>query len=313
MRVRVVAGSRLHAGFHVVGDRLKGISYMGAGFYVEEPRVVVEVDDDCGAQVIEAGVFMDVARLVASKTGFTGCIRVVRAPPRHHGLGSTTQVALSIYHAVQVLRGRSPGPGELVEAGVGLLGRSVGSTVGSVLYAYGGFASGIGVPPPKAYTPLRLEVPEWWRFIIVIPGAAPGMSEEGERVLLEDMPEPLESVRAMMARGFHALLVGLVRRDLYVALEGLRMMQVATGRYFSKHQGGVYRRDLAAVADEASRDGIFLAQSSWGPTLYTITEEDAARSDAKTLRMVMDEVGVAGSVLIASPRNTGGVVEGGSI
>ncbi|MCE4619103.1 MAG: hypothetical protein F7C37_06660 [Desulfurococcales archaeon] len=306
MEVIVNAGSRLHAGFHIIGDKIHRIEYAGAGFYVEKPNIRVVVKD-CGEATYDGPPdFGDPVTFVIEKTGFTGCVQLEKAPRRHIGLGSTTQVMLAVYHGIKLLRGEGIGGRDLLEAGFKLLERTKASTVGTLLYAYGGFVSGVGLPLPSDFSVLRLPVPSDWRFVIVIPDIARGLSEEEERRYL-GLPKPApQRVKQLMAIGFHYLVMGVVRRDLDLVLDGLKSMQTATGLYFSSIQGGVYRSDVARIVDEASRDGIVLAQSSWGPTLYTITTPDSAESDKKTLEMIMREVGVRGEVIVSSPRNMGG-------
>jgi len=306
VEVTINAGSRLHAGFHMIGDNIHNIEYVGAGFYVEKPNIRVRVRD-CGEATYEGPYeFRDPVRYVIEKTGFTGCVRLEEAPRRHSGLGSTTQVMLAVYHGIKLLMRESISERDLLMAGFKLLGRTRASTVGTLLYVYGGFVSGIGLPLPSDYSVLRLPIPSDWRFVIVIPDIARGLNEKEERRYIESPRPAPQSVRQLMAQGFHYLVMGMVRRDLNLLLDGLRSMQTATGMYFSSIQGGVYRSDLARIVDEATRDGIVLAQSSWGPTLYTITTVDSAESDRKTLEMIMREVGIRGEIIESGPRNMGG-------
>ena len=151
-----------------------------------------------------------------------------------------------------------------------------------------------------------LPIPEEWRLVIVQPGLEQGLHGARESRVLEGQPPPSERTRYIMSRGAHLLLVGMMRKDLNLALDGLRLMQTATGQYFSKVQGGAFRSDLARLVDEAQRDGIFLAQSSWGPTLYTIAPSDSAESDAKTLSLIASLTGLKAKVIVSKPRNRGG-------
>jgi len=307
--VRVVAGSRLHAGFHTV--REAGVVLGGAGFYSSEPRLVLEARrvEGPGVRVL-GGPLASVVERALARLGASGVeARLVEEPPRHVGLGSTTQASLAAAAAWRALQG---GPVErewLVDVGLHVLGRQAGSTVGTILFAYGGFAVGPGVPAPRGARGTVLPLPGDWRLLIVRPHLPRGPGEEEEARAIGAPPEPPGEARRLMERGLRLLLLGVARGDLDVALEGLRSMQWGTGMTFSRLQGGVYRGDIAAVAAEAARDGMFLAQSSWGPTLYTLTRASWAESDAKTLRMILSEVGVPGNVIVAEPANGGARVE----
>jgi beta-ribofuranosylaminobenzene 5'-phosphate synthase len=308
-RVRVVAGSRLHAGFYYAGPG-RPYRWGSAGFYVEEPRVVVEAEecpDERGTSVEAAPAHAPVLESVLKKLGVRGvCARLLEAPPRHAGLGSTTQITLATACAVSILRGASTcSPGE-VAALARRLGRARVSGAGTLLYALGGFVADAGSPDPSGPRPLmRHGVPGGWRFIIVLPRLERGLTEDEERPLLVNPQPPGAAAERLMARGLLRLAAGVARGDLTEALEGLRELQLGTGMYFSHLQGGAYRRDLQGIAGEAQRNGVFLAQSSWGPALYTITTSEDAWGDAALLQSILGELGVEGRVIVAGPRNRG--------
>ncbi len=306
-RVIVRAGSRLHAGFYYAGPG-RPYSWGSAGFYIATPRVTVEAEE-CpgGARVGGAGHALDAAREALERLGYGGvCLEVREAPPRHVGLGSTTQIMLSAACAARLALGEGGcSPGE-----VALLARRLGrgrvSGAGSIAFAYGGFVVDAGSPDPRGPTPLfRLEIPRGWAFIVAIPRLPRGLSGPREEELLSRPWRPRGEVERLMSSGLLRLAVGISRGDLREALEGLRMMQLGTGMYFSGLQGGAYRSDLQAIVGEAERSGLVMAQSSWGPTLYTITTRDAAWDDAALVKSVMREVGVEGEVIISEPLNAG--------
>ena len=121
-RVVIEAGSRLHAGFHLVKEAFYNVDYAGAGFYSEKPRVVLEAVE-CGNPRVDApGGFNEIIVGVMEKVPVEACITLHEAPPLHHGYGATTQVTLATYHALSILAGRGPTREELVEAGLHLLG-----------------------------------------------------------------------------------------------------------------------------------------------------------------------------------------------
>ncbi|MCE4625974.1 MAG: hypothetical protein F7C35_08970 [Desulfurococcales archaeon] len=302
--VRVEAGARLHGGFHRVPSSSR--EWAGLGFYIQEPRTIVEagpareesVEVDADPRV--AGT---VERAIKS-LGVSGVrIRVVESIPRHVGLGSTTQTVLSSILAAMILKqGGKPGEETLLRAAV-QAGRGRVSGVGTLLFLYGGFiveaGKKSGIPVPMYRAPL----PDDWMFIVILPEAGRGLPEGRiEDSILDNMPPAGDDVLGIMERGTYRMLRALALGDVDMFLDGLSMVQTATGKYFSKHQGGTYRRDIATLADEARRDGIILAQSSWGPTLYTITTRDRVESDLKTLKMIMKLTGVRGKIWVTRAR-----------
>lgn len=302
MRVKVITGSRLHGGFYYIG-RSWGVYYGGLGFYSELPKLVLEAWECSDTRIYNLDDFSSVITGVLDKLGLSNvCLMAKESIPIHVGLGSTTQTLLAVGVAIGKLKGINYNIIELAK----LLGRGRVSGVGTLLFKYGGFILDSGNPDiggPR--TLLRLRVPGEWRFVILIPEAKRGLSEDEESNILREPIEPSSHIKQLMSRGALRLASAIARRDLQEALEGLREVQTGTGLYFSTIQGGVYRSDLEDLVSEASKAGLVLAQSSWGPTLYTITSKESARADANMLLLLMRELGIRGNVLLAKPRNMG--------
>lgn len=319
-RVRVEASARLHGGFHRLPDVRGNKSYAGIGFYIEEPRVTVEASIGGAGkhwQVEARGPYASHAERLARMTldklkpGIEGLeVRVTNSIPPHAGLGSTTQIVLSVAAALHALTtGRPPSTGEIHYLSH-RLGRGRRSLAGTLLYASGGVVVDAGAPAEPPYTPLYHGVlPSDWVFVLFEPELPEGLSGREEEEAFTRLPLAGEHIVGLQERGLARLLLGLARMELDTVIDGLRMIQTATGMYFRGAQRGVYRSDLERVADEAWRDGIFLAQSSWGPTLYTLTDRGRAWSDAKTLRMIAGLHGLKARVHIVEPRSTPALVE----
>ncbi len=302
MRVSVESGSRLHAGFYYAGGEWR-VKWGGLGFYVERPRLLVEAWA-CSKPLFEGlAEFESESRRALEALGVQGvCFRVVEALPAHVGLGSTTQTLLSVLTGGCAVKGLSCDPVEIAR----VIGRGRVSGVGTLLFKYGGFVMDAGSPDPGGPRALvRLNIPESWRFIILTPDVGRGLGEELEKTLLEEPWKPGVQPALYMSRGSLRLASGVARGDLEEALEGLREVQTGTGLYFKDLQGGVYRGALASIVDEASKDRIVLAQSSWGPTLYTIALEGEAESLARKLGLLVRELGFKASITVSKPRNRG--------
>ena len=299
-RVVVETGSRLHAGFYYAGGEW-GVRWAGAGFYISEPRVVVEAWE-CRYTIVRGPYTF--AHELLDRLGIDRvCIDFKEHIPQHVGLGSTTQASLACAHAAILLKqGYYPDPIKLA-AKLGL-GRVSG--VGTLAYKYGGFVADAGVPSPEGpRLLLRHEIPGDWRFIVLIPKLPRGLSGRAEERVLSAMGPPSERASRLMARGFLRLASAVARGDLAEALRGLQEMQTGTGMYFSEAQGGVYREDLAEIVKEALKRGIRLAQSSWGPTLYTIAPTGYVGEYSRVLRGIAWELDIEAELLVVKPRNEG--------
>jgi beta-ribofuranosylaminobenzene 5'-phosphate synthase len=79
------------------------------------------------------------------------------------------------------------------------------------------------------------------------------------------------------------------------------------GRWYADEQGGLYRPPVGAVvAALADAPAVFGAgQSSWGPTVYGVTDADRAEAAAAAGRTALDDAGVAGTVRVVAARNEG--------
>lgn len=294
----MTAGARLHGGFHTIRGRRWG----SLGFYAEVPRALIEAEECEELSLRGFGEMEGEVRAALGELGLERvCLELKEAIPRHVGLGSTTQTLLLAALAASKVSWRGLDP----IAAARRLGRAKVSGAGSLLFSLGGFVLDAGNPDPAGPRPLlRLPLPEEWRFVIVVPYLPRGLSE-GEEGFLAEQWAADERAHLLMSRGALRLAAGIARGELEEALEGLREVQLGTGSYFARVQGGAFRRDLQLLAAEMQKDGLTVAQSSWGPTLYTITEESSAQGDASMIRHLMREIGVKGEVLVARPRNYG--------
>ncbi|MFD1585545.1 beta-ribofuranosylaminobenzene 5'-phosphate synthase family protein [Halorientalis brevis] len=321
MTARVAAGARLHFGFQnlsLARERLYG----GVGVALDEPRVVVEAepaegircDDDLAAEY--AWTAVDLLGVDGAK------IEVRDRLPRHVGLGSGTQFALATLTAIAGAYDVDPAVREHAPA----LGRGGRSGVGVAAFADGGFVVDGGHPtelftaaPPAdgqwSVPPVtaRHELPESWRFVVVVPETSEGRS--GQR---ED-----ESMRAVVERADTGIAdeVGgvLLRRVLPAAAEGDRETFGAgvaklgrlNGAWYADEQGGVYRPPAGRIVDRlADCPAIAGAgQSSWGPAVYGVTQERGVDEAREAARDALGAAGVEGRVLVTAPRNRGVRVE----
>lgn len=299
--MRVVTGSRLHAGFYSVGQRWGSL-----GFYIDEPRLELEARE-CGEIRIEGlpehAEAVERTLRILDVDGV--CIRASSYIPAHTGLGSTTQTLLAVAIASLSLKGVSVSPIEIAIK----IGRAKVSGVGTLLFALGGFVADAGVPSQRGPIVMtRLEIPEEWSFVVAIPAARRGLREEEEE-FMRSMGRADAQAELLMARGALKLMAGVAKQSLEEALEGLREVQLGTGKYFMRIQGGTYRADVQRLVDELHKDGMIVAQSSWGPAIYTITERSAAPGDAAMVKHLMGELGIPGNVFVAQPRNRGAEVK----
>jgi predicted sugar kinase len=243
-------------------------------------------------------------------------VRVHHALPRHAGLGSGTQLALAVGRALAELhgidadvpqlaravgRGRRSAIGIWTFAGGGLVvegghrpadrGPSAGS--GSPRAASRGEGSadrnhlrspsfgGHEGPRRMSIGPLiaRLALPPSWRCVLAVPQAASGLSGTEEASAFDRLPAPPDrEVERVAHLVLMVLLPAVADADIEAFGAALTEIQEATGRWFAPVQGGVFAPGPSAALVRWMRKwgASGVGQSSWGPSVYGIVENEAA-------------------------------------
>jgi beta-ribofuranosylaminobenzene 5'-phosphate synthase len=317
---RVSVGARLHFGFQnlsLAGERLYG----GVGVAVDEPRITVEAEPASRIDCEDDAVRPHLERVVEHLGLPGGRVRVVERFPRHVGLGSGTQLALATLVAVARACDRDVDVRESAPA----LGRGGRSGIGVGTFERGGFVVDGGHPtelftatPPETgewdVPPVvaRHELPGEWRFVLAIPDARVGESGEEEDAR---MRSAVERADPGIAREIAELVTG---RLLPAAATGdvggfgsaVARLGRLNGAWYADEQGGVYRPPAGPVVDRlASEPAVAGAgQSSWGPTVYALTEASTVETVTAVAHAALDATDAGGTVRVVAPRNEGATV-----
>jgi len=288
LRVWVSAPSRLHLGMiNPLGS--DGRLYVSLGVGIEEPRTVVEAEtaDELSIEGVQRRLAQKFVERVAKAFGvWRGRIRVHSTAPRHVGLGSTTQLALSVAYALLSLNRVEERVPEVAKA----LGLGKQSGVGTYVFERGGFVLDGGVKKEEGSFPpliLRLDFPEWWSFVVAIPlgKGVSGRAEEEAFAKLRPAVEGDKLVGRAAQIALCRLIPALVDEDLESFGKALIELQEVVGEMFSGVQGGTYN-PLSAKVIEVLK-GLRVegyGQSSWGPAVYAVTSEDRAELVARRLK-----------------------------
>ncbi|WP_266078213.1 beta-ribofuranosylaminobenzene 5'-phosphate synthase family protein [Haladaptatus caseinilyticus] len=320
--VQVTVGARLHFGFQnlsLAHERLYG----GLGVALESPIVSVEANpanelrcDDSRAR--------EYARCATDILGVPGVnLRVHETLPSHVGLGSGTQLALTVLAAVARAYDRQP----MIHENAPELDRGGRSGVGVSTFERGGFVVDAGHPTERFTTarPRRGEwsvppivarrpIPPEWRFVIVLPESEPGRSGDEED---ESMRTVVERADPTIANDISVVLLrralpAIARDDPVEFGNAVAEIGRLNGAWYADEQGGVYRPpvgELVTLMEESP--AIFGAgQSSWGPAVYGVTTRNRADRAVEVAQLALDSAGVGGDVLVARPRNSGASVNG---
>jgi beta-ribofuranosylaminobenzene 5'-phosphate synthase len=308
--VEIVAPSRLHFGmfsFGLPGTRQFG----GVGAMVEQPglRLRITSSDHFEAHGPLNRRVVAIAERVARALKLAdppGCrIEVIAAPPEHVGLGTGTQLALSVAAGLNALRG---GPPLEPEALAALSGRAERSAIGTYGFIQGGLIVEPGKLPDERFSPLqaRVELPSKWRFVLICPHGSRGLSGEAEQRAFRELPPvPRATTDRLLDEVSRALLPAARAGDFESFSESLYRFGYEAGQCFAARQAGAFASPRLAQWVRAIRQlGVRgVGQSSWGPTLFALVPSTAAAGDL--IERFGEQLDSQDAILVAEPNNSG--------
>lgn len=317
--VAVETGARLHFGFQnlsLAHERLYG----GVGVGLAEPRLTVRAEPattiECPAELRS---YIENAVDALGVDGAT--VELADGYDRHIGLGSGTQIALAALVAIARAHDTSVDPRELAPQ----LGRGGRSGVGVGTFESGGFVADVGHPTERFTTappgpgswsvpkPLgRWTLPDSWRFLLVTPAESPGRSgdeeDESIRTIVERADGSIaDDIATLLTR---RLLPAVVEGDLSAFGTAVSRLGRLNGAWFADEQGGVYRPPAGQLIDALDSSPAILGtgQSSWGPTVYGVTNAERAENAKTAGSDALDEFGLDGTVRVVAPSDSGATV-----
>ena len=317
----VTTGARLHVGFQnlsLAHERLYG----GVGLALDAPRVTLAAEPAERVACDDEPVVPYATDAVEVLDVPGAEVAVEERFERHVGLGSGTQLALACLAAIAEAHDVDADPREFAPA----LGRGGRSGVGVATFETGGFVVDTGHPterftsePPAAGAwtvpaPLsRHEVPADWRFVLVTPETTAGpngaMEDRTMRTVVERAdPGIADEIGGVLLR---RLLPAVAEGDLAEFGAAVTRLGRLNGAWYADEQGGVYRppagRLVSTLQDHPAVAGA--GQSSWGPTVYAVTDAERAGEVARAARAALEDADVDGRVRTAAARNEGAIVE----
>lgn len=310
----MAAHSRLHFGLfsfgHEVaeGERLFG----GVGAMIDQPRLTVTVEQaEEWLAVEEKSVrALEFARRAAAGLNLPGdfCCRVEvqHGAASHVGLGSGTQLALSVALAISRLAGL---PLLHPEGLAPLMGRARRSSIGLHGFFRGGMIVDAGKRPCDAISPMlaRIELPATWRFVLLTARDEIGLSGAAEERAFDMLPAvPVSKTRELRNLALENLMASAASKRFAEFAETLHAYGRRAGLLYEQQQGGPYAsRRLERIVEAVRGLGAAgVTQSSWGPTLcVAMPDQLAAEEFAQAFSRLREADGV--DMLITAAANRG--------
>lgn len=313
----VSSGARLHIGFQNLSLAHRRL-YGGIGMMVTAPRVTVSAHPEDNI-ICDHDRAQKYARRAADLLDVPGAtVTVHESLPAHQGLGSGTQLALTVYSAIAQAYDLSCNSREAAPA----LGRGGRSGVGVGVFEHGGMIVDAGhptsmftgdppergnwtVPPVIANHP----APANWRVAVVIPDIPPGRSgteeDQSIRAIIEQAdPTIADRISTVLSQ---QLLPGWVTGDIELTGKAINRIGQLNGSWYSREQGGVYRPSIASlIADLQDCEQLTgIGQSSWGPTVFGLTTAENTEVVQQAIDRALNTHNLTGDCYIASIDNRG--------
>lgn len=304
--IRVRTGSRLHFGlFSLPGVEPAKRRFGGVGLMIEDPGLQIHVRP--AASWSATGPLADRALDFARRFGAQGAfeMHVEACGPEHCGLGTGTQLALAVGHALARLAQQSLSSIEIAQR----LGRGLRSALGLHGFDQGGLLVEAGKTSEADISPLvaRGAFPEEWRVLLLLPRGARGLHGQPEKDAFAQLARQASpSTTDVLCRlTLLGMLPALHEKDLPAFGEALYEFNQRVGEMFRPAQGGVYAHPRTAeiVKFLRARGVHGVGQSSWGPAVFAILPADLA---VEAATQVHDRFGLDESEwILTSARNEG--------
>lgn len=200
-------------------------------------------------------------------------IAIQGCAPEHVGLGTGTQLGLTVARALATATGH--GDWDAVEL-ARRTGRGLRSSIGIHGFEHGGFLVE-GGKTTDAVSPLlvRRSFPDDWRVLLIVPRGRQGAHGALERDAFAELAQrerDLRRTEILCRLALLGMLPALVDQDLPAFGESLYEFNRRAGEWFLPWQGGVYAD--SAIADRIDwlrRHGVRgVGQSSWGPAVFAV-------------------------------------------
>ncbi|HEY3964391.1 MAG TPA: hypothetical protein VGM05_07515 [Planctomycetaceae bacterium] len=273
--ITITTGARLHFGLFSHGQTGRR-EFGGVGAMIDRPGFVVRgarsPADELRCGRWQARVEALLARLRGSGVFDPVCLEIIAAPPAHAGLGSGTQLGMAIAKIMSLLKGESDAPpAELARRA----GRGLRSALGLYGFQHGGLLMEAGHCRPGEISPLvaRVEIPDEWRFLLIRPRDAAGISGTDEAGGFARLPPmPFATTDRLCRIALTEVVPATIEGNYEAACAGIGEFGRLVGEYFAPVQGGVLAdpriRRLEPLLAVRNLRGY--GQSSWGPTLFVL-------------------------------------------
>jgi len=277
--VCVRTGSRLHFGLFDTHAPFGGVGVM-----VDQPQTTLRITSSSmfDAETEDRLRLVEIARRFR-QTYFVGqfnddlppCkIEVQSAADPHFGLGSGTQLALAAAAGLASFFAVHSSRSDLIHQ---IAQRGKRSAVGSIGFFTGGLIleDGSAEDYDSGSWWRRTDLPAQWRFLLIRPRSnMTAISGDVERHAFASLPPACQSTRAELTKLGEAIFDSALTADFARFAASVTRFNRLSGELFASHQGGCYNGPAVTelINHVASIGATAYGQSSWGPTVFVVTD-----------------------------------------
>ena len=279
-QVRIQASSRLHLGFLNLNSS-KQYSYGGIGVSIDKYPTISLISKSKQYETNLPKKINNELFKYLQANNLTTNIRVhcVEKPASHVGLGSGTQLKLSIEELICEYFDLKKNPN--------IINRTYRSGVGYNTYKMGGFI----IDSPKRdlnNNPVifKSSFPASWKAILLFDNHKRGLHGKTEKLFFS--PSNSNNLRKQLSDiTLNEIIPAVIYRDFDVFAKGLTKFQKLNYSFYSSVQESMYLSlDIAKVIKRISKlFNVGVGQSSWGPTSYIFVD---SKKDLNDILPVLD-------------------------
>lgn len=302
------APSRLHLGLIPGPDGHAGF-FGGAGIMLNQPRTTVRLhpakeNKIHGVNALRAAEFANRWLENEPTTPRHFDLNIIEAPSEHIGLGSGTQLALTVGLGLQIFQHAESlriehvvnklAESDVLDVAL-KLGRAGRTVIGTLGFQLGGLIIDWGrtADEPDKPQSQRVNFPSEWPILLVTLPHPPGLHGGAELDAFEREIQRHTGLRKEMLELLRGgILPGIDRSNFKQFAEATWEFGIRSGRIFETIQNGIFCSPAVAELVERFRKAgaEAVVQSSWGPTIGVVfpTTEEAARVAERACRGLPD-------------------------
>ncbi len=287
--IEVSTPARLHLGFLDLGASL-GRRFGSIGLAINSHQTVIRVTgaksltvSGIDNKVVVSKItelaerFIKHCQPALNNTTTLPNLTVVELIPEHAGLGSGTQLALTVGRALAEFYKLPLSTAEIAS----IMARGQRSGIGINTFDHGGFVVDGGLGENSLLPPMLINMPfpAEWRVLLIFDPQYQGVHGEAETQAFKQLPDfPKANSQSICQLTLMQLLPALAEQNIDAFGSAVTEIQALIGAHFAPVQGGLFTSpnvaELVEQARQAGHQGI--AQSSWGPTGCVFVDSDTA-------------------------------------